>query len=329
MKREHRPPVLWTALLVLLAGAAPFLCLLTGSPAAPESSAAASPTAAPAPTETPGWTAARTVTVYDAAAGENRLLTVRDLMVGAAACEMPVNWPDAAIQAQMVASASYALAQSQPMTVNSAQCSGWTDETVLQARWGDEFAANYDRLCALADKVCGVVLLYDGAPAAACYHAISCGRTEASQNVWVTALPYLQGVDSPWDCTAPEYEVTVEYAAAQLSDAVQSLTGAAPQGDPADWVGETRWDAAGYVQSITIAGQQLTGTEVRGALGLRSACFTLQWQDGQFAATTRGYGHGVGLSQYGARAMAEGGSSWQEILRYYFPGVTIWEDSQK
>ena len=324
MKRNTHRLALWAALLVL-AGAAPFLALLPGGgqtvPQAPAVTARPSPAATTAPTPA----AAQTVTVYDEALGKERLLSVEAFMAGAAACEMPPDWPDAALQAQMVASRSYAQAQSQPMTVNSAQCSGWTEESILKLRWGDDFEAAYARLQALAAQVSGAVLLYDGAPAAACYHAASCGHTEASQNVWLTALPYLQGVDSPWDRTAPDFEVTVEYTAPQLSDAVASLTGAIPQGDAAGWLGDTVWDAAGYVQSITIAGQTLTGSEVRGALGLRSACFSITWDGAVFTVTTRGYGHGVGMSQYGAKAMAEGGSSWREILAYYFPGTQLHE----
>ena len=324
MKRNTHRLALWAALLVL-AGAAPFLALLPGGgqtvPKAPAMTARPSPAATTAPTPA----TAQTVTVYDEALGKERLLSVEAFMAGAAACEMPPDWPDAALQAQMVASRSYAQAQSQPMTVNSAQCSGWTEESILKLRWGDDFEAAYARLQALAAQVSGAVLLYDGAPAAACYHAASCGHTEASQNVWLTALPYLQGVDSPWDRTAPDFEVTVEYTAPQLSDAVASLTGAIPQGDAAGWLGDTVWDAAGYVQSITIAGQKLTGSEVRGALGLRSACFSMAWDGTVFTVTTRGYGHGVGLSQYGAKAMAESGSSWREILTYYFPGTQVHE----
>ena len=324
MKRNTHRLALWAALLVL-AGAAPFLALLPGGgqtvPKAPAMTARPSPAATTVPTPA----AAQTVTVYDEALGKERLLSVEAFMAGAAACEMPPDWPDAALQAQMVASRSYAQAQSQPMTVNSAQCSGWTEESILKLRWGDDFEAAYARLQALAAQVSGAVLLYDGAPAAACYHAASCGHTEASQNVWLTALPYLQGVDSHWDRTAPDFEVTVEYTAPQLSDAVASLTGAVPQGDAAGWLGDTVWDAAGYVQSITIAGQKLTGSEVRGALGLRSACFSMAWDGAVFTVTTHGYGHGLGMSQYGAKAMAEGGSSWREILAYYFPGTQLHE----
>ena len=95
------------------------------------------------------------------------------------------------------------------------------------------------------------------------------------------------------------------------------------EGDPAAWVGDSRWDKAGYVQSITLCGQKLPGTAVRTALALRSACFAIAWRGGQFVITTRGYGHGVGLSQHGARAMAAGGASWREILEYYFPGCEV------
>lgn len=329
-------------LLAVVAGAAPFLCLLPVFPAGGQTSApAALPAAAdpdtPFPSadeekpDEPAGAAGRsdppavpaTVTVYDAAAGQNLELAVRDFLVGAAACEMPADWPEDALLAQMVASRSYALAQDSPMTVNSAQCLGWTSADVLQTRWGDSYEEWYGRLCTLADSVADALLLYEGQPAAACYHAISCGRTESSQNVWLTALPYLQGVDSPWDRYADGYEVTVQYSAEQLSAALAGLLGAAPEGDAESWLGTMKWDSAGYVDSLEIGGQTVSGSQLRGALGLRSACFAIAWRGGQFVITTRGYGHGVGLSQYGAKAMAEGGSSWQEILTYYFPGTSV------
>ena len=210
------------------------------------------------------------------------------------------------------------------MQVNSALCAGWTDAQVLQARWGDDFAANYDRLAALATEVCGALLCYEGAPAAACYHSISAGHTEASQNVWVTALPYLQGVDSPWDKTVPDYAVTVTYTTEQMTTLLQNL-GLEPEGDPAAWFGACQWDDAGYVERLTVCGTSFSGTALRSAFSLRSASFSVTYDGENFALTTYGYGHGVGMSQYGAKAMAEGGSTWQEILTYYFPGCTVYQ----
>lgn len=337
--------ILCAALLALLAGATPFLCLLPVF--APAAAGSAPPTmdepfagmptvrpgaevlpAAPAPTDEPPT---RTIPLYDAASEQLLTVPLQSYLVGAAACEMPPTWPDDALRAQMVACHSYALYQRDQggtvqgayLTVNSALCSGWTTTDVLKSRWGEDYQGWYDHLWALAGEVLDEVLLYDGAPAAACYHAISTGHTEASQNVWVEALPYLQGVDSAWDREAEDYEVTVQLASQQVYDALAGTLGAEPQGDPDTWVGKTLWDDAGYVKSIELGGHRFTGPEVRGALGLRSACFAIAWQGGQFIVTTRGYGHGVGLSQYGARAMAAGGAGWRSILTYYFPGTEI------
>lgn len=341
--------VLCTALLAVLAAATPFLCLVPPfAPTAAAVSSAALPTpgpgstpgagamdeaadigtAAPSPAPTP---APETAALYDEAAGAVLEVPLRDYLIGAAACEMPVTWPDDAIRAQMVACHSYLLyqqahggaAKGGSLTVNSAMCSGWTSAEVLQSRWGEDFDTRWARLEGLAAEVEDAVLLYGGAPAAACYHAISTGHTEASQNVWVEALPYLQGVDSSWDKASGEYEVTVQYSSQQVYDALVSVLGTTPDGDPSTWVGDTVWDAAGYVESITLGGQRFSGVQVRAALGLRSACFAIAWADGQFTVTTRGYGHGVGLSQYGAYAMASGGAGWRSILAYYFPGTEL------
>ena len=253
-----------------------------------------------------------------------------EYMVGAAASEMPLTWPDDALIAQMVASHTYALYSRDHggsdtdgwLQVNSALASGWTDEAALRTRWGEEYEENHARLTARAEEAADSLVLYEGAPALTSYHAISSGYTEASQQVWADALPYLCGVDSAWDKYSEEYEVTIQYSDTQFAAALTAL-GLTLEGDPADWVGASRWDKAGYVQSIELGGMSFSGTAVRSALDLRSACFAIAWRGGQFVITTRGYGHGVGLSQYGAKAMAEGGASWQQILEYYFPGCTV------
>lgn len=329
MKTQTRRTLVSAALLAGLAAAAPFLCLLPlfapaagqGGQSQSQRQASAAPTPSPRADPQP-------ILLWDEAAGEAVSVPAREYLIGAAACEMPVDWPDDALQAQMVASHSWALSQldrdgSAAVTVNSAQCSGWTSREVLRSRWGQDFDANWQRLDQLAGEVLYQLVLYDGAPAAACYHAISCGHTQASQRVWVEALPYLQGVDSSWDAQADGYEVSVQYSAQQISDALSSALGIQVSGNPDSWVGATTWDDAGYVQSIQLCGQAVSGTDLRSALGLRSACFAIAWQDGQFTVTTRGYGHGVGMSQWGARAMAAGGSSWREILQYYFPGTEV------
>ena len=260
---KHR--IVFFTVSALLALLLPFCALLLPTPSQPRESAAPSPTptAAPAPTPTPTPAAVEPfVSVYDAATGNVRQISLTDFMAGLAACEMPPDWPESALCAQMAAGYSYALSLGDtPFSVNSAQCLGWTDTDVLQARWGDAFAARYARLTELARRVGRTVLLYDGAPAAACYHSISTGHTEASQNVWLTALPYLQGVDSPADRQAPGYETTVTYSAEQTEAILQDLS---PDLDSksqpkAEWFGPAQNDTSGYVYSQTVCGTPLRG----------------------------------------------------------------------
>lgn len=324
---------LWGVLaLSVLAAAAPFAALLLPAPrtlpeptATPAEDAVPLPTSRPLPTAPPAGAAdaGKALTLYDAAAGEEITVSVTEFLTGAAASELPPDWPDDAIRAQMVASHSYALSLGEePFQVNSALCAGWTSADVLRARWGEDFSRRYARLQELAREVADALLCYDGAPAAACYHSISAGHTEASQNVWLTALPYLQGVESPWDANVADYEVSVTYSLPQMTAMLQSL-GLTPEGEPAGWFGAPQWDDAGYVAQMEVCGTAFTGTRLRSAFSLRSASFTVAYGEEQFTLTTRGYGHGVGLSQYGAKAMAEGGAGWQEILTYYFPGCTV------
>ena len=210
------------------------------------------------------------------------------------------------------------------LTVDPARRQGCLTDPVLRSYWGTAYEANYARLSALIDQVAGQVLYYDGAPAGASYFAISNGMTEASENVWDTALPYLTSVDSSTDLTAQDYEVTVTLSAEQVSGALGSALGISTAGiDPSAWFGTPSYTPSGYVDSLPVCGQTVKGTALRSALGLRSACFTIQAQGDAFSITTRGYGHGVGLSQWGAKALAEQGKSWIEILAHYFPGTTL------
>ena len=173
------------------------------------------------------------------------------------------------------------------------------------------------------DSVLTQVLCYEGAPAGTSYFAISNGMTEASENVWGTALPYLVAVDSSTDLNADNYLYTVQFTAEQMQQALAGLGLLPDPAAPVSWFGEAALTPSGYVASLPVCGQSVTGPALRKALGLRSACFTVQYQEGSFLLTTKGYGHGVGLSQWGAKALAEQGQSAEEILAHYFPGTEL------
>ena len=278
--------------------------------------------------------AASVVCFTDQSTGQTVELPLREYLIGAVAAEMPVSWPDEALKAQAVAAHSYALYRRDHstgengawFTADPARRQGCLTDAVLHSYWGTAYAANYARLCALVDAVQTQVLYYGDAPAGTSYFAMSNGRTEASENVWGTALPYLVPVDSSTDTAADNYEYTLNLSAAQLQQLLSERLGiAADLSQQAQWFGAPVLTSSGYVDALPVCGQTVQGTALRKALGLRSACFTVAYQSGTFSFTTKGYGHGVGMSQWGAKALAEQGADYRTILVHYYPGTELRE----
>lgn len=270
--------------------------------------------------------------VENQSTGQTEQLSRREYLLGAVAAEMPVSWPDEALKAQAVAAHSYALycrdhtssENGAWLSIDPARRQGCLTDSVLRSYWGVDYEANYARLSALVDEVETLVLYYADAPAATSYFAISNGRTEASENVWGAALPYLVSVDSGVDAAADGYTYTLTLSPAQLAQSLSEGLGlSADLSAPEQWFGAPTYTPAGYVASLSVCGQNVTGAALRRALGLRSACFSIAYADGGFAITTKGYGHGVGMSQWGAKLLAEQGQSFTEILAHYFPGTEL------
>ena len=333
--------LLFFAVLLVLGSALPLaayrITRAVLGPVPSASSAASAPAELPEPAASapqPGAAPsadAETFLVEDQSTGQVLELSRREYVLGAVAAEMPVSWPDEALKAQAVAAHTYALycrdhtaLQSGAwLTADPARRQGCLTEPVLRSYWGTAYEQNYARLSALVDEVLGEVLTYENAPACTSYFAISNGQTEASENVWGSALPYLISVDSSTDRAADNYEYTVSFSAAQVQQALAGLGVAADLAAPESWFGPAELTPAGYTKSLTVCGQSISGTALRRALGLRSTCFTVQYQSGNFSFTTHGYGHGVGLSQWGAKAMAEQGANYADILAHYYPGTTL------
>ena len=301
------------------------------SGAEPASSAVSSPAASAQPPSAVPSADAETFLVEDQATGQVLELSRQEYVLGAVAAEMPVSWPDEALKAQAVAAHSYALYCRDHTTLQSgawltadpARRQGCLTEPVLRSYWGTAYDENYARLSSLVDEVLDDLLTYENSPACTSYFAISNGRTEASENVWGSALPYLVSVDSSTDLAADNYEYTVTFSAAQVQQALAGLGLTADLAAPESWFGPAELTAAGYAKALPVCGQTVSGTALRRVLGLRSTCFTVQYQSGNFSFTTRGYGHGVGLSQWGAKAMAEQGAGYADILAHYYPGTQL------
>ena len=252
--------------------------------------------------------------IEDQSTGEVQQVPRRDYLIGAVAAEMPLSWPDEALKAQAVAAHSYVLycrdhataANGAWLSADPARRQGYLTDAVLHSYWGTRYDANYIRLSALVDSVLTQVLCYEGAPAGTSYFAISNGR-----------------VDSSTDLQADHYEVTLTLSSAQVQAALaaQGLTPDAAA--PEQWFSSPTRTASGYVARLSVCGVERSGAFLRRALGLRSTDFTIRYENGQFYIMTHGYGHGVGLSQWGAKALAEQGLSYDAILAHYFPGTTL------
>ena len=197
--------------------------------------------------------------IQDASTGQVLELSRREYLIGAVAAEMPVSWPDEALKAQAVAAHSYALycrdhtaLQSGAwLTADPARRQGCLTEPVLRSYWGTAYEQNYARLSALVDEVLNDLLFYDNAPACTSYFAISNGRTEASENVWGTALPYLIPVDSGTDLSADNYQYTAVFSAAQVQQAFSGLGITADLAAPESWFGPAEQTSSGYTKSCS------------------------------------------------------------------------------
>ena len=249
--------------------------------------------------------------------------TMAEYLPLAVAAEMPVSFGLEALKAQAVAARSFVLYGTRhggaDVCTDSACCLACRTEDELRALWGDDYDECLAAVQAAAAATDGQVLTYQGQIIEAAFHASSAGCTESSAEVW-TALPYLVSVPSP---------ETEENTPGLVSDAVFSpeelaeRLGLTSEDQPAAWLSGTERDDAGRVRYLRIAGQSLSGSFVRQALGLRSTDFTLRYDNGVFVFTAAGWGHGVGMSQEGAKLLAAEGWSYADILAHYYPGTEL------
>ena len=165
----------------------------------------------------------------------------------------------------------------------------------------------------------GLILTFNGEIIEATYFSNSGGKTEDAAAVWGAEIPYLKSTDSPGEEGTENYISTVVIS----KDRVASLLGFEPRGDTERWIGEITYTNGGGVDTIEICGQIYKGTYIRRQLGLRSTVFSICVIGDSVSITTRGFGHRVGMSQYGAEAMAVNGFKFDEILGHYYKNVEL------
>ena len=324
------PLIVFALILARLSAAPPDPQAVPPSPAPAEAAApevSAPPEAEePAPYSRDGERRVKLIT------GEGVLtLTMAEYLPGVVAAEMPAAFPAEALKAQAVAARTDTVWRQQGNSphpegaccADPSCCKAWLSEPELRARWGDD----YDRWSAAVREAVtntdGVVLLYGGEPIFAAFHACSPGSTEASENVWVEALPYLRSVSSPETAdTVPDFTSALSLSYDELRrTAEQAFPGLALTGPGTGWLSEAVYTDSGRLLTVKLGNETLTGTQLRFLLGLRSAAVTWTCGEEEIRFQVRGSGHGVGMSQYGARQMALEGADWLTILAHYYPGA--------
>lgn len=267
--------------------------------------------------------------------GRVREMSLEEYVAGAVAAEMPASFPDEALKAQAVAARTYAVYkqslgrdEKHPDAVvcdDFTHCAAFVDlKNDAEELWGNKAEAWTKKIRAAAEQTAGKIVTYHDAPIAAVFHAAAAKQTEAAVSVWGADVPYLESVSSAGDDACPKYDSEVTLRAEEFRQLLLkkypdiNLTGL-----PKTWFTEVKSSEAGGVTSCRVGGIAMKGTEVRELLQLNSTHFTISTTDSTITFRTQGYGHGVGMSQYGAKHMAEDGKTFTEILEHYYTGTKV------
>lgn len=287
------------------------------------------------PVPEPELNSGRTVQVYNMETRELMALDLEQYLVGVVAAEMPAGFDEETLKAQAVAARTFTVSRMispnpkvqelhslAQLSTSPETCQAWISEEEQKNRWGGNYRKYHRKIVQAVADTAGEVLRYDGILIEPLYHA-SCGggSTEAAENVWGSFRPYLATVEcnhanDPHTSTKTSMTLTTLAERLQLPDAVPAMT----SGDYIQLISST---ASNRVQKIQIGGKIFSGAELREILNLKSSLISWQINGDEITFVTNGYGHGVGMCQYGADYYAKQGNDYRQILNRYYPGAQL------
>lgn len=280
-----------------------------------------------------------TIKVYMHEINQIVSMNLEDYIKGVVAAEMPAEFELEALKAQAVAARTYAVKHmavfggtgstehpGADVSTDHNDSQAWLDETKLKAKWGENYAKYWSKVSRAVDQTRGLILTYNGEPINAVFHSTSGERTASAKEVWGFDYPYLKSVACSWDKKSPRYQdtkgITLNELEARLG-ADAGIVAAAQSGGGAGITSIIDYTDSGRVNKVRIGSKTMTGLEVRQKLELRSANFQIESAGDKLIFKTTGYGHGVGLCQYGANGQAKENRNFRQILAYYYTGVAI------
>ncbi len=277
------------------------------------------------------------IAVYDDENDRVLSMHLEEYLCGVVAAEMPAAFEEEALKAQAVAARTFTLRhlaacggtpcgrRGADVCTDSACCQSYRSPDQLAEKWGVDAAYYSARVTEAVYGTAGEVATYEGALIEALYHSTAGGMTESSENVFASAQPYLVSVESPGEEGSAHY---AESTAFSRRNFLTKLNAAFPKAGLSAKKLEAQVEitaryASGRVKTVRLGGAEATGRQFRKALDLPSANFTIEFVGDDVRVSTKGYGHGVGMSQYGANAMAKDGFDYRAILAHYYTGIDI------
>jgi stage II sporulation protein D len=277
------------------------------------------------------------IKVYNNKTNDVMVIDFEEYLKEVVASEMPVEFDIEALKAQAVAARTYLLyrlkkypegQEEHPKApvCTGVHCQAWHSKDELIAShyqgWYDE---NWDKIESAVESTRGQILTYEGKIIEPLYHSTSGGRTENSEDVFSLAVPYLRSVESPYDGDSPKLNGSVKVSTSEFIEKIESVYGdmdiREDNLEEKILLGEV--SEGGRIKTIIIDNKEISGREIRSLFNLNSTNFSFIQSGNEIEILTTGYGHGVGMSQWGAEGMAREGCNYQEILKHYYTGVEI------
>ena len=263
------------------------------------------------------------VRVFDEESNTISYVPIEEYVVGVVAGEMPIEFELEALKAQAVAARSYVMIQMERNikkdydVVDTVMNQVYLDKEYLITAWKNSYTENINKVKTAVLETKGEYISYNDKVAEALFFSTSPGVTENSEDVFTNKVAYLRSVESIWDEISPVYTSNTTYTLKEFYNLLNL-----------DYNEElnieiTNKTSTGRVKKIKINGKELTGSYVCSKLGLRSTFFEIIKEDNKIIIKNKGYGHGVGMSQYGAQGMAKAGYTYQDILKHYYTGIEI------
>ena len=272
-----------------------------------------------------------TLTVFRSVNEENIEIDFFEYVCGSVAAEMPLSYHEEALKAQAIACYTNALRlkslsennSAYHITDDSSIHQGYLSKEQRKEKWGEDFSKYENKLETVVKAIENLAIYYDDELCIAAFHAISCGKTESAENLWGEKVPYLVNVKSSGDNLSPQYSSVVVFEKEEFIKIAKDLTENKNIKNLKNCIKIKETSKSGTVLKVALNEKDFTGDEIRKAFSIRSPVFTVKATEKTVTFNVTGYGHGVGMSQYGADFMARQGSSYEEILKHYYKGVEI------